>query len=169
MNVWIGSKNKAKVASVQSIFSEAHLFPTNAASGVSAQPFSDSETKRGAIFRARAALPSAADHQTIAVGLEGGVMEMDQQLYVCNWGALVTHTDDVFVAGGARIPLPKSISEQLQRGKELGPVMESYVKRTDVREHDGAIGIFTNGQLDRSHMFSHIVLMLKGQWEYTRV
>lgn len=168
MNIWIGTKNKAKVASVQSIFPGANFFPTSVASGVPEQPFSDEETKQGAVFRARKALPHPADDQTIAIGLEGGVMEIDQRLYVCNWGALVTSTDDVFVAGGARFPLPKQISEQLQQGTELGPVMEAYTNRKNVRQHEGAIGIFTNGLLDRSHMFSHIVLMLKGQWEYAR-
>lgn len=168
MKIWLGTENKAKIAAVQSIFPKAHLFPTNVETGVSEQPFSDEETKEGAVFRARETLPNIADDQTIAIGLEGGVMEIDQRLYVCNWGALVTNTGDVFVAGGARIPLPKQVSEQLQQGRELGPVMETYAKRKDIRQHVGAIGIFTNGLLDRGHMFSHIVLMLKGQWEYSQ-
>lgn len=166
MNVWIGTKNKAKVAAVQSVFNKETLIDTEVSSGVSDQPFSDEETKRGAIHRAKEALPIHADEEAIALGLEGGVVEVDGLLYICNWGALATSTNEIYVASGARIPLPKEIADQLYAGRELGPVMQEFSKKENVRHQEGAIGIFTNGLLDRGSMFSHIVLMLKGQWEY---
>lgn len=168
MDVWVGTKNKAKVASVQSVFTEARLLELEVSSGVSNQPFSDEETRLGAIHRATQSLPRNTDEYCISIGLEGGVMEIDNALYICNWGALATSTNELYVASGARIPLPKEIADELYAGNELGPVMEAFSKKADVRQQEGAIGIFTNGLLDRSDMFSHIVRILKGQWEYNK-
>lgn len=168
MNIYVGTTNKAKIAAVASVFEQEPIFPTKVDTGVSEQPFTDEETKRGAIYRAKQALPLDADARTLAFGLEGGVMELNGTLYICNWGALTTHTKDLYVASGARIPLPKEIADQLYQGKELGPVMEAFSKKEDVRHYEGAVGVFTHGRLDRSSMFNHIVLMLKGQWEYAR-
>lgn len=168
MDVWVGTKNKAKVAAVHSVFKEAKLFETEVSSGVSDQPFSDEETRHGAIYRATQSLPQHTEQYSISIGLEGGVMKIDDALFICNWGALATSTNDLYVASGARIPLPQEIADQLYAGKELGPVMQAFSKKENVRQQEGAIGIFTNGLLDRGDMFSHIVRMLKGQWEYNK-
>src|SRR5699024_4318991 len=113
MDIWIGTTNQAKVRAVQSVFQNGQLTSINDDSGVSEQPFSDEETMQGAIHRAKEALPNESSNETIAIGLEGGVMEVDQTLFICNWGALVTGTDDVYVASGARIPLPQEIANEL--------------------------------------------------------
>lgn len=166
MHIWVGTENKAKVKAIESVFPKAELFPVNTPSGVSEQPFSDEETKRGAIYRATQSIPTHSDTYSIGIGLEGGVMESEGVLFICNWGALATSTEDLFVASGARIPLPKEVADELYAGKELGPVMQRYSKKENVRHEEGAIGIFTNGLIDRSTMFTHIMYMLKGQWEY---
>ncbi len=168
MDIWVGTTNQAKVHAVQSVFQDGQLQSINVDSGVSEQPFSDEETMQGAIHRAKEALPDECSDETIAIGLEGGVMEIDQTLFICNWGALVTSTNDVYVASGARIPLPQEVANELYSGKELGPVMQTFSQKENVRQTEGAIGIFTNERLNRSDMFSHIVLMLKGQWEYDK-
>ena len=44
--------------------------------------------------------------------------------------------------------------------------MDSYVKKHNVRQNEGAIGIFTNGLVDRTQMFSELSTLLIGQYLY---
>ncbi|WP_156291528.1 DUF84 family protein [Oceanobacillus salinisoli] len=164
MKIVIGSKNPTKINAVKEIFAEADVSEMDVPSKVSAQPFSDEETRIGAINRAKQCKDSAS--QTIGIGLEGGVMYVEDELYLCNWGALVTEDERVFTASGARITLPKEIDEQLRRGLELGEIMDEYAKREEVRKKEGTIGIFTNDLISRQEMFCHVVQLLRGQWEY---
>lgn len=162
MNIVIGSKNPTKIKAVEEVFPEAYIYSKDVSSKVSAQPFSDEETKEGAINRAK----QCATKDTIGIGLEGGVMYVRDELYLCNWGALVSEDNQVYTASGARILLPREINESLKSGKELGDIMDVYAKREGVRNKEGAIGIFTNDLISRSEMFTHVVKLLRGQWEY---
>ncbi|MGJ9457251.1 DUF84 family protein [Oceanobacillus sp. CF4.6] len=164
MNIIIGSKNPTKIQAVTDIFPSAEVRSMDAKSGVCAQPFSDEETKQGAVNRAMRCMETKPN--TFGVGLEGGVMYVDNQLYLCNWGALVTPDGKVFTASGARVVLPKEIEIGLKEGKELGDLMDGYAKRQEVRKREGAIGIFTNELVSRKEMFSHVVKLLRGQLEY---
>lgn len=162
MNIYVGSLNPAKIEAVRAVFNEHEVKGVEVETKVAAQPFSDEETMEGAVNRAReCALQSKAN---IGIGLEGGVMEIDGDLYLCNWGALVDKKENVYKASGARIPLPDEIRSALETGKELGEIMDEYAKGHEIRKKEGAIGIFTNDAVNRSDMFSHVVKLLKGQW-----
>ncbi len=166
VKIYVGSKNPTKVESVKRIFPEMEIVGIDVESKVAAQPFSDEETLEGAINRAReCASQNKAD---LGIGLEGGVMEIEDDLYLCNWGALVDEKENVYTASGARIMLPEEIKAGLERGKELGELMDVYADKHEVRKNEGAVGIFTNGIIDRAEMFTHVVKLLKGQWEYDR-
>lgn len=169
MNIAIGTTNRAKVAAVQAamdtyIKEEKTYEAVSVSSGVCDQPMSDEETKDGAVNRAKAAL--AATDADIAFGLEGGVKQLGDTLYLCNWAAIASKRGAVYTAAGAQIPLPQSIALELQKGLELGPIMDAYAKQQNTREHSGAIGIFTNGIVDRQQMFEHILALLIGQYRY---
>lgn len=164
LNIVIGSKNPTKILAVTDVFLNADVTSLDAESGVSPQPFSDEETKQGAINRAKRCAESKSD--TFGIGLEGGVMYVDDQLYLCNWGALVTPDGRIITGSGARILLPVEIEAGLKEGKELGDLMDGYARRKEVRKKEGAIGIFTNDLVSRKEMFSHVVKLLRGQWEY---
>ncbi|WP_110114159.1 DUF84 family protein [Bacillus sp. CGMCC 1.16541] len=168
MKVGIGTKNPTKVNAVEQVIRAEGTFFTaiEVDSGVSSQPFSDEETIQGAINRAQVACEkTGAD---IGIGLEGGVVETNHGLILCNWGALVSrHIETPIIAGGARIALPIEIANELREKKvELAEVMEAYTKKINVRQKEGAIGIFTNARIDRTNMFMHIVEMLYGQYEF---
>ncbi|MDL4839389.1 DUF84 family protein [Aquibacillus rhizosphaerae] len=164
MKVFIGSNNPAKITAVENVFTKLKIVAHDVPSHVSSQPYSDTETLEGAINRAQECASLAED--VIGIGLEGGVMELNKKLLLCNWGALVDESGELFVASGARIPLPKEISEQLLKGIELGEIMDWYVKKKDVRKNQGAIGIFTDELVGREEMFRHVVKLLKGQYDY---
>ncbi|MGX6443075.1 DUF84 family protein [Neobacillus sp. K501] len=168
MKIIIGSNNPAKIAAVKGAFhyQQSEFLSLDIPSGVSDQPFSDSETINGAINRAVGALKKG--NGEIGIGLEGGVQESEHGLLLCNWGALAVNNMDPIIAGGARFLLPEEISVRLRAGEELGPVMDDYVKKQNVRKNEGAVGVFTNGLINRAQMFSHIMDLLVGQFHYQR-
>lgn len=168
MEFVIGTTNKAKIAAAKAVLEDVYeqyeLTAMQCASGVKEQPFGDEETVTGAINRAKAA--STSKSQAIGIGFEGGVRELKGQVYVCNWGALALPTGEVFTAGGALIPLPDEIANQLRNGQELGPVVESYFAQQNIRQTSGAMGMFTDGMVSRSELFIHIMMLLIGQYQY---
>lgn len=166
MRIIIGSKNPAKITAVKNSFyqDEAEFISLDIPSGVSNQPFSDEETIRGAINRAAGALKQG--NGDIGIGLEGGVHETSHGLLLCNWGALATNEAEPIIAGGARFLLPVEVAARLRDGEELGPVMDDYAKMKNVRKHEGAVGIFTNGVINRMEMFTHLMNLLVGQYSY---
>lgn len=167
MKIGIGTKNQAKCTAVR-IEWEKHVTGStfqeyNVSSGVSDQPIGDHETCTGAKNRAlQVLLDTDID---IAFGLEGGVKELDGIMYICNWGVLATKEGQLFIAGGAQIPLPEEVAKPIRAGSELGPVMDSYMMREGIRHKEGAVGIFTNGLVNRSDMFEHIIRLLIGQYQ----
>ncbi len=168
MKIIIGSKNPAKINAVKNSFSlqVAEFISVDIPSGVNEQPFSDEETIKGAINRAVGALTQG--NGDIGIGLEGGVQETSHGLLLCNWGALASNEMEPIIAGGARFLLPEEVAARLRAGEELGPVMDDYAKRQNVRKHEGAVGIFTNGRINRVEMFSHLMNLLVGQFTYQR-
>jgi inosine/xanthosine triphosphatase len=162
----IGTTNPAKINAVKKAFShkQAIFIPVSVPSGVSDQPLSDEETIRGALHRAEASLNEGKSE--IGIGLEGGVVETPYGLFLCNWGALADSNGNMFIAGGARIPLPHEIATEVRKGKELGIVMDEFTKKNNVRNQEGAIGILTNGYITRDVMYEHIVKMLAGQYVF---
>jgi inosine/xanthosine triphosphatase len=167
MKIVIGSKNPAKITAVKNSFSpEDEFISLDIPSGISEQPFSDEETIKGAINRAIASLKQG--NGDIGIGLEGGVQETSYGLFICNWGALATNEREPIIAGGARLPLPEEVTVRLRAGEELGPVMEDYAKKSNVRKQEGAVGIFTNGLVNRSDMFTHVMNLLVGQYQRSK-
>lgn len=166
MKVMIGSNNPAKINAVQTVFPTFHVQAVNASSCVSAQPFSDGETREGAIHRALECVHYQPD--SIGIGLECGVMYVEDRLYLCNWGALSDGKNNTYTASGARIPLPEKVHQELFKGHELGEVMNWYTGKQETRKNEGAVGIFTNGLITRQEMFVHVVALLHGQWTWNQ-
>ncbi|MBH8599572.1 MULTISPECIES: DUF84 family protein [unclassified Thermoactinomyces] len=164
MRVAVGSKNSTKVGAVEQAFQNlnAVILSVSVPSGVSNQPLSDEETLQGAINRAENARKEMdAD---IGVGLEGGVAETAHGLFLCNWGALTDRNGIRVMAGGARIKLPDEFLIPLKEGKELSIIMEQYTKQKNIGTTLGAVGVFTNGYVERQEMFLHVSKLLIGQY-----
>lgn len=164
MKIMIGSKNPTKIKACETVFPEYRAEGVSVASDVAAQPFSDEETRKGAINRAYHS--AVLNEDGIGIGLEGGIMFVEEELFLCNWGALVTPANNIYTASGARIVLPQEFIPELKNGKELGTIMAEFSKKENVSTQEGAVGIFTNDMINRSEMFTHVVKLLRGQWEY---
>ncbi|WP_252502587.1 DUF84 family protein [Sporosarcina sp. Marseille-Q4943] len=168
MNFIIGSTNQAKVkaarAVIESHFPGSGLSEVKVPSGVKDQPVGDEETRAGALNRATNAANELVG--AIGIGLEGGVRMLGDEMFVCNWGALVLPSGKSFTAGGAQIPLPDEIASELMKGRELGIVVDEYFKASGIRHSEGAIGMFTAQAVTRDKLFEHVMQLLIGQLKY---
>ena len=66
---------------------------------------------------------------------------MNHGLFVCNWGAMATKDGEIYIAGGARIPLPEIVAERLLNGEELGPVMDDFTKKANISKKISEYGM----------------------------
>lgn len=164
MKVYVGSKNKVKVGAVEEVLSiyGHEIIGIDVDSKVSAQPKCDLETINGAYNRA-----SALPKDGLRIGLEAGVELLDNELYLTNFGILIDESNDIYKAGGTRIPLPKEIKDLILINKfELSDAMGEYFSTNDIKHNNGAIGYFTNDLVIRKEIFTHIVKLLYGQYLY---
>lgn len=157
----VGSTNPAKLEAVHRAL--ARLAPgcaieaVSVPSGVGAQPFGDDETRRGAMARARAARTQAdAD---LGLGLEGGVIFVEDSPWLVSWVAVVDREGWTGEASGLRMPLPPVAAAKLRAGAELGDVIDELFDVHLSKQHAGAIGLLTEGFVSRTDAFADLVAM----------
>jgi inosine/xanthosine triphosphatase len=158
--VAVGSTNPVKGAAVRAVL--ARIVPSvsvetvSVPSGVPDQPFGDEQTIRGALGRARASR-SELDAD-FGVGLEGGVVEMpDGSMRTCAWAAVVSRVGRHGVGGSLAMPLPESVATLIRGGMELGHAMDELTRQTNTKHGAGAVGILTDGLVDRQGAYEVLV------------
>lgn len=166
----VGSTNGAKVRAVeyaiQDIWPETSVLGVEVESGVSAQPWSDTETRAGARQRAMAAwqhVEGAAEANRLGVGLEGGIYEEGNEMWSTVW-VTVTDGKEYWEANGARIKLPEVVAEGIRQGEEMGEVMAKIVQKHDVKTTTGMLGIITNNVVDRTREYGGLARLALGMW-----
>ncbi len=166
MHVAIGSKNPVKIRAVEEVFFplEAKVISYPAQSGVRDQPLSQEETKKGAIHRAQDCVQNL--QVEYGIGLEGGVFLEEGKLYLCNWGALADTQGQVFTVNGPSFLLPIEFAEELFLGCELNILMHAKMGIQDLGAKEGAIGYYTKGEVTRCQVFTQMVHILWGQYQY---
>lgn len=158
MRVAVGSgnpvKHRATVSAIGDVASTVDRVTVD--SGVSDQPMSEAETIEGAINRSERAL--AAGEYDIGVGIEGGVtgVETLEGLYLTMWAA-ATDGDIAGQGAGPRLRLPTQVSDRVEAGEELGPVMDDILGTSGLKEEQGAAGVLTNRIMDRESALRHAV------------
>lgn len=150
--VAVGSANPVKVQavrnSIQRIWPDAEVAGMMVASGVRAQPLSDDEAIAGAINRAHAA--RLALDSDLGIGLEGNTHETVHGVFVTGWAATVNRYAQVGIGGSGRFLLPTALVERLHLGAELGDLMDEWAGQTNTKQKQGAVGIMTNGLIERT-------------------
>ncbi len=158
MNVAVGSTNPIKLTAVERTLDrfEPTVIAVAVDSGVPEQPWSIEETVTGATNRAERAL--AETDATYGVGLEGGVAQIEgvPGLSLVMWAA-VTDGRRIERGGGPTLRLPDRVEQRLERGAELGPVMDDILGTADVAKREGAAGVLTDGLTDRTQALSEAV------------
>lgn len=159
--VYVASTNLTKVQAVRNILEPLgyQVIGVKGKSNVSNQPKSEAETLQGAINRAL----NLSDGY-LKIGLEAGVEEVNGIMFLINYAAMVDEDENIYLAGGTRIPLPTEIRTHIQAGLELKDAMEKVYNTTDINQKEGAIGFFTNNYVKRVEIFEHLIKLLYGQY-----
>jgi inosine/xanthosine triphosphatase len=161
MRIAIGSTNPVKIAAAKAILSqvypEAEFSALAVASGVPEQPWGDDETRSGARNRATNALVKT--EAQLGLGLEGGLIETTDGWMTCAWCAIVAADGRTGYGGGVHILLPPPVVAALRQHGELGPAMDALVDEHNTKQGRGAVGILTNGLIDRQTAYEHLVAM----------
>lgn len=158
--VAVGSTNPVKIGAVRAVLArvapDAAVDGVAVPSGVPEQPRSDEETIRGA--RARAIGARAVLDAELGVGIEGGVVEeADGSMRTCAWAVVVDAPGRSGVGGSLAMPLPASVAAMIRDGLELGHAMDRLTGGHDTKRGVGAVGILTNGLVDRQGAYETLV------------
>ncbi|MDI3317506.1 MAG: tRNA epoxyqueuosine(34) reductase QueG [Bacillota bacterium] len=156
LGVVVGSLNPSKVEAAREVFERlcpgARVEGIAVPSGVRPQPLGEEETLRGAMGRARAAL-EAAPWADLGVGMEGGVDLAGDGAWLINWCVVAGRDGSVSRARGLTMPLPERFLEPLRAGRTLGELMARESGDAEINSHEGAVGWFTRGLVDRRHLW----------------
>lgn len=154
--VIVGSENPVKIACVAEAFREywpdARVSGVGVASGVAHQPRTAEEAFEGALNRARAALAASPDAM-YGSGLEGGVIEDSHGMWAYAWVVIVDRSGRTGKGQTARYLLPEGVAQLIRQGMELGHADDHFFGRTNSKHSEGAIGILTNGRIDRRQLY----------------
>jgi inosine/xanthosine triphosphatase len=157
--VAVGSLNPVKIAAVKAVLSprarHATFTGTAVGSSVPDQPFGDDDTIRGARTRADAAL--RALDADIGVGIEGGCVETPDGKRTCAWAVVVDRSGRTGTGGSLAMPLPESVARLVRGGTELGHAMDALVGGHNTKQGAGAVGILTDGLVDRQRAYETLV------------
>lgn len=157
--VAVGSANPVKLGAVRAVLAwaapAATVEPITVPSGVPDQPFGDEDTIRGARNRARAA--REALDADLGVGLEGGVVDGPDGMRSCAWCVVVHRDGREGVGGSLAMPLPDAVATMIRGGMELGHAMDALVAARGTKHGKGAVGILTNGRIDRQGAYEVLV------------
>ncbi len=157
--VVVGSANPVKLAAVRAVLRSAApgvvVDALAVPSGVPDQPFGDEETIRGARERARAA--RVALDADLGVGLEGGVVDSPSGMRTCAWCVVVHRDGREGIGGSLAMPLPNAVATMIRAGVELGHAMDALVAERGTKQGKGAVGILTDGRIDRQAAYEVLV------------
>ncbi|HEX7018338.1 MAG TPA: inosine/xanthosine triphosphatase [Patescibacteria group bacterium] len=173
MHIFVGSTNPVKINAVVNATSETWpdviVEGFEVPSGISEQPMSDEETRQGATNRAKAALEAglkghSSTGEALGIGLEGGVFKQGPELWSTVWVVVVDKDGNMSESNGARFKVPDQIAQPILKGGEMGPVVSQLFGRNDIKQKQGAIGVITQGFVDRTEEYTGIAKLALGLW-----
>lgn len=165
----VGTKNPAKLKAATEAFEKVwpekkwQVVACEVASGIPAQPMSDEEAIEGATNRAKRAL-ALIKEATYGVGLEGGLSQVGEDWFDCGWAVVVNREGMVGKTSSARIPTPEMMMKLIREGKELGEVLDILMKRENVKQAEGHVGILTNKTVTRTDIYRDGLIIALGRF-----
>ena len=161
--VAVASKNPVKAASIEGamhqmlpdVSIEIRSYATS--SGVPDQPVGDNETRRGALNRLTN-LRQLAPEGDVWAALEGGIEDTDFGMFGFAW-IIVETRETRGQSRTATFPIPHAVADLVRSGVELGHANDQYYKLENSKQKGGAIGILTDGLIDRRKLYEHAAIM----------
>ena len=166
MKIGVGSKNKTKIDAVEEALRESPMFEGALIFGVEVKipefghPKNLKETTEGAIDRAKQAYIG----NDYGVGIESGLMEVPHtktgymEVAVC----AIYDGKQVHMGFSQAYEWPKKVLEGiLHKGLDGSQAMKAagLTEHDKLGEHEGFVGIFTKGRLDRTKYNKSAVTM----------
>lgn len=164
LRVVVASRNPAKLDAARRAFTDSfagaaiEIVATAAESGVAEQPFGDTETRRGALNRARDAQrrEPRADYW---VGMEGGVETVDGAALAFAWMAVLGPGGRPGLARSATLPLPPAVHARLERGEELGAANDAEFGTVGSKRRGGAFALLSDGRFTREGVYAQTLCL----------
>lgn len=157
LKVNVGSLNPVKVAAVREVMHRFHpqaeINAVEVRSGVNEQPWGR-EAENGALARAKECLGNA----DLGVGIEAGVWKREDGLYDVQYCVIVDGMARTTVGHGMGFRYPPAVAEKVRQGLSVGDACAQLYEEGDQGSGVGAIGILTNGALDRKTLTEQAVL-----------
>ena len=152
----VGSTNPVKIqcvtAAAKQFWPDAVARGVSTDSGVSHQPMSDDEMFTGARNRAQQALQQVTEAD-FGVGIEGGVLDTPQGMWAYAWVVIADRNGQLGTGQTGRFILPAGVAELVRSGLELGAADDRFFGRENSKQKEGAIGLLSNGKLDRVQLY----------------
>lgn len=158
----VGSKNPVKIKAFNDTLER--IFPNHqincrgvdAPSLVAEQPMTEKETCEGAMNR----VYYCQSHYSadFYAAMEGGVDNFEYGPSTFAFVVVATN-DKKQVGRSANLPIPQSVFDQLQKGKELGPLMDELFGTSNIKQKGGAIGLLTNGLETRAGNYTQALTL----------
>ncbi|WP_298443560.1 inosine/xanthosine triphosphatase [uncultured Ferrimonas sp.] len=160
----VGSSNPVKIRAAHQALQRAfadqpwQVEGVSVPSGVAEQPMDEPQTRLGAINRL-AALQQLRPQAQFYAAFEGGYARIDGQPYTFAYVA-ISDGQRTQVGRSGTLPLPASIAAALEAGGELGPLMDALFNDHNIKHKGGAIGLLTNGIIDRASTYRDTMTLL---------
>ncbi len=129
-----------------------------AQSNVKDQPLTDMETLVGATNRVANAekIHPGADFY---IGLEGGVEDVENELHEFAWIVVKSKPGKTGKAKTCTFLAPPIFRKLvIEEGKEVGDVSDIVFGQKNSKQIMGAIGLLSNGVIDRAELYRHAVV-----------
>ena len=158
LRIGVGSDNPVKISAVKNVlgryYSSVDIQAYKVITSVPEQPL-ESETRQGAICRAKAAIRD----NDIGVGLEAGVFRTEDGLYDVQYCAIVDRSGNTTVGHGPGFRYPPEVEHKVLNGGEtVGKAFRELYGCNDEGREDGAIGYLTKGTFRRTELTEQAVL-----------
>jgi inosine/xanthosine triphosphatase len=162
MKLLIASTNPVKLQAPKEAFSQ--VFDTDVEvegvsvdSGVSDQPMTSDETYQGAWNRLQAIRQNPGYDYYVAI--EGGVEDTKHGMESMAWILIADHTGKIGKGKTGTFMLPELVADKLRAGEELGPAMDELHQTENVKQKQGTIGLLTNGNITRTNLYTHAIIL----------
>lgn len=165
MKVVICSTNPVKIEAVKEAFSSFFenivYFPLEMSNHkeIVSQPMSSKKTLSSAVKRVQVARKE--ENAEYFVSMEGG-MDCDDYGAFLTWYVCVgNNSGKDSIAGGGRMPLPRTIYEELVNNTslELGDIMDRITNEENVKQRGGSTAVFTGNKIYRKDVFTRELII----------
>ncbi len=128
--ILIGTVSQSKINIIKSFFERGHekfcFVSLDVLSGISEQPLSEEETIVGSINRAKNAIKKYNKDFVFSLGLEAGLVKMNDIHHLVCAVSIIDEERNIFTGVSKRLPLPFSVSSEIDKKKEFGVTIRKF-------------------------------------------